>query len=66
MITDNGQVAVRVAVADLIDTDPIQHLQPAGIEQLAHPAVDDRGDGFPSRSASGWPPRCGRYAGPPR
>ena len=53
MITDNGQIAVRVAVADLIDTDPIQRLEPAGVEQLGHPAVDDRGDGFPAAAHQG-------------
>ena len=53
MITDNGQIAVGMAVADLIDTDPIQGLQPAGVEQFGHPAVDDGGDGFPAAAHQG-------------
>ena len=36
MITDDGQVAVRVAVADLIDPDPIQGLR-AGGHRAARP-----------------------------
>ena len=53
VITDDGQIAVRVAVADLIDTDPIQRLQPARVEQLGHSTVDDRGDGFPAAAHQG-------------
>ena len=53
MIADDGQVPVRVAVADLIDPDPVEGLQPAGVEQLGHPAVDDRGDGFPGAAHQG-------------
>ena len=36
VITDDGQIAVRVAVADLIDTDPIQGLA-AGGRRAARP-----------------------------
>ena len=39
MITDDGQIAVGVAVADLIDTDPIQRLEPTCVEQLGHPGL---------------------------
>jgi hypothetical protein len=53
VIADDGQIAMRVAVADLIDADPIQGLQPAGVEQLGHPTVDDRGDGFPAAAHQG-------------
>ena len=53
VIANDGQIAVRVAVADLIDTDPIQRLESAGIEQLGDPTVDDRGDRFPAAAHQG-------------
>ena len=53
VIADDGQVSVGVAIADLIDTDAIQRLQAAGVEQLGHAAVDDRGDGFPGAAHQG-------------
>ena len=47
VVADDGQVLVRVSVDILIDGGPTQFFQSAGIEQLGHPAVDDRGDDFP-------------------
>jgi len=53
MITDDGQVPVRMAVTDLIDPDPVEGVEPAGIKQLGHTAVDDRGHRFPGAAQQG-------------
>ena len=42
-----------MAVTDLIDPDPVEGVEPAGIKQLGHTAVDDRGHRFPGAAQQG-------------
>ena len=48
VVTDDGQIFVRVAVADFVDADSVQRLQAALVEQFIDTAIDDGGDRFPA------------------
>jgi hypothetical protein len=48
MVGYNGQVAVAFAVGDLIDPDPIQVLQAAGVDVLGDDPAHDPSDGLPA------------------
>lgn len=47
MVGDNGQVAVSLAVADLVDPDPQQPGQPAGVDLFGDDPFDDARGGLP-------------------
>ena len=46
MVADDGQIAVWVAITDFVDTDAVEGVESALVEQFSDPAVDDRGDGL--------------------
>ena len=52
VVGDHGQVAVALAVADLVDADPQQPGQPAGVDLLGDDPVHDARRRSPTRSAA--------------
>src|SRR5204863_3359257 len=48
VVGDHGEVLVAAAIGDLVHPDPIQALEPVGVDMVSHDAAHDVVDRFPA------------------